>query len=104
MPTPTEPEERIERLAELLRSLRRRLEGYQTLVDPAADDLATWDTLLYTYDDALVALADLLDLEVPSVLRDEMDADQRGDLEAAITGAGVDLTAVDDDQAGDTTS
>ncbi len=85
--------ERVERLAELLRDLRRRLEGYQGIIEPSPDDLATWDTLLYTYDDALVAIADLLDLEVPAEARDEMDPEQRGDLEAAVAAAGIDLTA-----------
>ncbi len=95
--TPTEPQERAERLADLLRGLRRRLEGYQGVVEPSADDLATWDTVLYTYDDALVALADLLDLEVPAQARDEMDLDQRAHLEAAVTAAGIDLTAAPSD-------
>lgn len=92
-PTSTEPEERVERLAELLRGLRRRLEDHQGLAELSADDLATLDTVLYMYDDALVALADLLDLEVPSAARDEMDAEQRSQLEAAVAGAGVDLAA-----------
>ena len=91
-PTPTEPQERVERLGGLLRELRRRLEAYQGIVEPSADDRATYDTVLYTYDDALVALADLLDLEVPSEARDEMDPEQRSQLEAAVAGAGVDLT------------
>ncbi len=99
-PTPTEAEERVERLADLLRDLRRRLEGYQSIVDPEPDDLATWDTVLYTYDDALVAIADLLDVEVPPGARDEMNVDQRSELEAALAGAGIDLTAAshDDDE------
>ncbi len=91
--TPTEAEERVGRLTDLLRDLRRRLEGYQGIVDPTPDDLATWDTVLYTYDDALVAIADLLDLEVPPEARDEMNVEQRSELEAALAGAGIDLTA-----------
>lgn len=89
----TDSEERIERLGDLLRNLRRRLEGYQGLAEPTADDLATWDTVLYTYDDALVAIADLLDVEVPPGARDEMTPEHRSQLEADLAGAGVELTA-----------
>lgn len=92
-PTSTEPEERVERLTELLRGLRRQLEDHQGLAELSADDLAALDTVLYVYDDALVALADLLELEVPSAARDEMDSEQRSQLEAAVAGAGVDLGA-----------
>ena len=89
--SPTEPEERVQRLAELLGDLRRRLEDYQGRVELTADDRVTWDTVLYTYDDALVALADLLDLDVPPAARDEMGPEQRSELEAAVATAGIDL-------------
>ena len=89
---PSEPEERVGRLSELLRDLRRRLEDYQGRAELTADDRATWDTVLYTYDDALVAIADLLDVEVPSAARDEMGPGQRSELEAALAAAGIDLT------------
>lgn len=89
--TSTEPEERVERLADLLRQVRRRLERHHLIAAPTADDLATFDTDLYIYDDALVAVADLLDVEVPPAARDELTPGHRDELEAALAAAGLDL-------------
>ena len=84
---------RIERLGALLRDRRRRLESYPTLAAPTDAQLAAWDADLYTYDDALVSVADLLDVYVAPGARDELSAEQRREIEDAVTAAGLDLRA-----------
>jgi len=84
---------RIERLGALLRDIRRRLEHYQTLAAPSAAERETWDADLYTYDDALVSVADLLDVDIPPAARDEMAPDDRREIEDAVQACGLDLAA-----------
>lgn len=80
----TEPDDRLERLAERLRTMRRRLTG-----EPA--DVDGWELDLYSYDETLVVAADLLDVPVPPGARDEMGAGARAELEEGLTAAGLDL-------------
>ncbi|CAN5135501.1 hypothetical protein BH24ACT1_BH24ACT1_08310 [soil metagenome] len=82
---------RIERLGVLLRDVHRRLEHYRTLASPSVDDLQAWDADLYTYDDALISVADLLDVDITPAARDDLTPEQRGDIEDAVTAAGLDL-------------
>ncbi len=77
-------DDKLERVAERLRALRRRLTG-----EPA--DVDSWELDLYSYDETLVVAADLLDVPVPSGARDEMGPEARTALEHALTAAGVDL-------------
>lgn len=88
---------RIERLEELLREVRRRLEDYQELAEPAPAQRDAWDADLYFYDDALVSVADLLDIDVPPAWRDDLTPEGRAEIEAAVTAAGLDLAAVPPD-------
>lgn len=91
---PIEPDDgvaRVDRLGSLLRDVRRRLEHYQTLSAPSPADADAWDADLYTYDDALVSVADLLDVDVSPAARDELTPDDRSELEAAVVAAGLDL-------------
>jgi hypothetical protein len=76
--------ERLARLVDLACSSRARL------ADPGIDEVR-WEIELYTYDDALVTLADFLDVPVSGAVRDEMAAADRYDLEEALIEAGVDL-------------
>lgn len=87
---------RTERLGVLLRDVRRRLERYQGVTAPSAATRAAWDADLYTYDDALISVADLLDVDVPPAARDDLTPDDRGHIEEAVTVAGLDLTAAPD--------
>ena len=87
---------RIERLGALLRGVRRRLEHYQSLAAPSAATCAAWDADLYTYDDALVSVADLLDVDVPPAARDDLTPEDRSHIEQAVTACGLDLTAAPD--------
>jgi hypothetical protein len=101
---PIEPDDgvaRVDRLGSLLRDVRRRLEHYQTLPAPSPADAAAWDADLYTYDDALVSVADLLDVEVSARARDELTPDDRAELEAEVTAAGLDLGGGPGREAGD---
>lgn len=88
--------DRIGRLGALLREVRRRLEHYQGLAAPTAAERAAWDADLYTYDDALVSVADLLDVDVSPAARDDMTPEDRAETEEAVTAAGLDLTAAPD--------
>lgn len=88
--------DRIGRLEALLREVRRRLEHYQGLAAPTAAERAAWDADLYTYDDALVSVADLLDVDVSPAARDDMTPEDRAETEEAVTAAGLDLTAAGD--------
>jgi len=88
---------RIERLGELLREVRRRLEDYQELADPTPAQRDAWDADLYFYDDALVSVADLLDIDVPPAWRDDLTPEGRTEIEAAVTAAGLDLSTVPPD-------
>jgi hypothetical protein len=85
--------DRIGRLGALMRDVRRRLDHYQSLAMPTAAELAAWDADLYTYDDALVSVADLLDVDVSPAARDDLTPEDRGQIEDAVTAAGLDLTA-----------
>ena len=80
----TVDDDKLDRLAERLRTLRRRLTG-----EPA--DVDAWELDLYSYDETLVAAADLLDVPVPPGARDEMGPEARAVLEQALAGAGLDL-------------
>lgn len=84
---------RIGRLGALLRDVRRRLEHYQDSPAPSAAERAAWDADLYTYDDALVSVADLLDVDVPPGARDDLAPGDRAAIEDAVTAAGLDLGA-----------
>ncbi len=61
----------MQRLAALLRERRRRLDHFLSLPLPTQAERQTWEADLYTYDDALVSVADLLDVEVPPGARDD---------------------------------
>ena len=78
-------DDKRERLAERLRTLRRRLTGEPTDVD-------AWELDLYSYDETLVVAADLLDVPVPPGARDEMGPDARTALEDGLAAAGLDLS------------
>ena len=80
----TVDDDKLERLAERLRTLRRRLTG-----EPA--DVDAWELDLYSYDETLVVAADLLDVPVPPGARDEMGPEARAALEQALAGAGLDF-------------
>ncbi|HWH35597.1 MAG TPA: hypothetical protein VNT56_09815 [Acidimicrobiales bacterium] len=82
---------RIQRLGELLREARGRLESYQELDHPSPAQRDAWDADLYFYDDALVSVADLLDVEIPPGARDDLTPEDRAEIEAAVTAAGLDL-------------
>lgn len=84
---------RIQRLEALLGDVRRRLEHFGTLAAPSAAERAAWDADLYTYDDALVSVADLLDVDIPPGARDELTPDHRREIEDAVRACGLDLTA-----------
>lgn len=77
-------DDRRDRLAARLRSLRARLDR------PPADPDA-WELDLYSYDESLVVAADLLDVDVPKGARDAMSPDQRAALEARLAAAGLDV-------------
>lgn len=78
------------RLADRLRTLRRRLDAPP---DSAEDD--AWELDLYSYDESLIVAADLLDVDVPKGARDEMSADQRQVLEERLAAAGLDVRGSD---------
>ncbi|MDP9452198.1 MAG: hypothetical protein M3P97_02130 [Actinomycetota bacterium] len=82
---------RVRRLAALLRERRRRLDHYAALPAPSDAERQAWDADLYTYDDALVAVADLLDVEVPPGARDDLTPDHRAGIEQALAAAGLDV-------------
>lgn len=79
-------DDRLERLTELLRTLRYRL-------DVGTDDPEQWELDLYSYDEALIVAADLLDVEVAPQVRDEMSPEDRTDLEQRLAAAGLDVRA-----------
>ena len=81
---PGRTDDKLERLTERLGTLRRRLSAETTDVD-------AWELDLYSYDEALVVAADLLEVPVPSGARDEMGAEARAALESGLTAAGLDL-------------
>jgi len=80
-------DDRIERITALLRDLHGRL----TADPPLPFD--EWELQLYAYDEALVTAADIFDLEVSAVARDEMGPDDRAGLEQALADAGLDVRA-----------
>lgn len=90
---PDERTARVGRLASLLRSLRPRLDHYEAQGTVPPEEADDWDALLYAYDDALVAVADLLDVEVPPAARDDLTYEDRVALEAALAAAGLDVRA-----------
>ncbi len=79
-------DDKRERLGERLRDLRRRLDA------PDADP-DVWELDLYSYDDALIVAADLLDVEVPKGARGEMGEEHRRILEERLAAAGLDVRA-----------
>ncbi len=83
----------MQRLAALLRDRRRRLDHFASLPAPTQADRQAWDADLYTYDDALVSVADLLDVEVPPGARDDLTPDVRAELERGLAAAGLDVRA-----------
>jgi hypothetical protein len=82
---------RVERLAALLQERRRRLNRYAALTAPTEAERQAWDADLYTYDDALVSVADLLDVEIPPEARDDLTPDHRFEIEMALLEAGLDV-------------
>lgn len=84
---------RVVRLGELLRRLHGHLDRYQSLAAPSPADAAAWEADLYAYDDALVSVADLLDVEVPAGAREDLTPEHRSRLEASLAGAGLDVRA-----------
>ncbi len=88
---------RVQRLGALLRERRRRLDHYRSLPAPTPAERQAWDADLYTYDDALVSVADLLDVEVPPGARDDLTPDDRVALERALAVAGLDVRAEEGD-------
>jgi len=76
--------DKLARLAGVARGLRA------SLADPGTDAIRR-EVDLYAYDEVLVTLADLVELEVPGAVRDEMGPGDRADLEAALATAGIDL-------------
>lgn len=86
-------DDRLVRMGELLRSLRHRLDGYQALSHPSPAEIDRWEIDLYAYDEALVTVADLLDVEVPLEAREDLTPDHRALLEDALAGAGLDVRA-----------
>ncbi len=81
-------DDKRDRLAERLQSLRRRL-------DAPSDDQDVFELDLYSYDESLIVAADLLDVEVPKGARGEMSAEQRAVLEDRLAAAGIDVRAAD---------
>ena len=88
---PDERTARTSRLASLLQSLRPRLDRFEAMGKVEPNEAADWDALLYAYDDALVAVADLLDVDVPPAARDDLTYEDRVALEAALASAGLDV-------------
>lgn len=82
---------RAERLASLLQTLRRRLDRYEALAAPTPAETESWDADLYTYDDALVSVADLLEVEVPTSARDALTPEHRVAIEQELAGTGLDV-------------
>ncbi|HEX3621804.1 MAG TPA: hypothetical protein VHT97_05765 [Acidimicrobiales bacterium] len=84
----TVDDDKRDRLAERLRSLRARLD--QPPGDPDA-----WELDLYSYDESLIVAADLLDVEVPKGARGAMTAEQRQAVEDHLAEAGLDVRGTD---------
>lgn len=88
-PEATDPEEyfaeKFERLTGVARRLRRDLSEPDVGIVQREIDL-------YAYDEVLVSLADMMEVEVPGDVRDEMGPDDRARLEQALAEAGVLLT------------
>jgi hypothetical protein len=84
-------DDRLARMADLLRSLRCSLDAYLDLADPSPAEVDRWEVDLYAYDEALVTAADLLDVEVPPEAREDLTPDHRALLERALAGAGLDV-------------
>lgn len=86
-------DDRLVRMGELLRSLRRRLDDYEALPHPSPAEIDRWEIDLYAYDEALVTAADVLDVEVPLEAREDLTPDHRALLEDALAGVGLDVRA-----------
>ncbi len=84
---PTDDDKR-QRLTQRLRDLRRRL-------DAGPENPDVWELDLYSYDDALIVAADLLDVEVPKGARGEMTSEHRQVLEERLAAAGMDVRAAE---------
>lgn len=78
-------DDRIERITARLRDYHEQLDA-----DPPLP-YDEWELVLYSYDDALVTAADLLDVHVPAAARDAMGPEDRAALERALTAAGLDV-------------
>lgn len=86
-------DDRLDRMGDLLRLLRRRLDGYQALPHPSPGEVDRWEIDLYAYDEALVTMADVLDVDVPPEAREELTPDHRASLEEHLAAAGLDVRA-----------
>ncbi|MGH9149057.1 MAG: hypothetical protein ACRD0D_02530 [Acidimicrobiales bacterium] len=84
-------DDRVERLAATLRQLRRRLDGFEADPPTDPDGVARWEIDLYAYDEALVAAADVLDVEVQPAAREDLAPAHRAEIEAGLAGAGIDV-------------
>jgi hypothetical protein len=84
-------DDRLTRSAELLRSLRRRLDAFEAVEAPSGAEIAAWELDLYAYDEALVTAADVLDVPVPEGARDDLTPEHRAMLEAGLAAAGLDV-------------
>ena len=78
-------DDRLERMANLLRELRERLSQEPGL------PYDQWELALYAYDEALVTAADLLDVDVPQAAREEMGPADRAVIEQNLADAGLDI-------------
>lgn len=81
-------DEKLQRLGGVARDLRA------SLVDPDTD-VVRREIDLYAYDEVLVTMADMVEVEVPASVRDEMGPDDRAQLEAELAAAGIDLGSAD---------
>ena len=78
-------DDRLERMTTLLREIRERLTQEPGL------PYDQWELALYSYDEALVTTADLLDVDVPQSAREEMGPADRAAIEQALADAGLDI-------------
>ena len=85
--------QRIGRLAADARALRRRLAEYRTSGQTWPTKVAEWSADLDTYDETILALADMLEVPspVPPGARRRLLAEDRARLERELAEAGADL-------------
>lgn len=84
-------DDRLARMGSLLRSLRRRLDGFEAADQLSDAEASAWELDLYAYDEALVIAADVLDVPVPDGAREDLTPEHRAVLEAGLAGAGLDV-------------